>query len=147
VPSLFARLFGARRMPAELSAYADRPDVLVRADRVGLKFSSRGLGVPGRYTSRGVRLHRGALVVGRDRIGMSIGRRVVLDAQYSTARTPLSVQVSPDGVHVHLDVGAAVPDGKGTLDITARLTTPGATDEVRHVVVTAVEAGWLARLG
>lgn len=144
--SWLARLFGAGHLPTELSRLADGPGVLVQAEGVTLKFSSRGLRVPGRYSSRGVRLHRGAVVVTGERIAMSIGKRVVLDSPYGTTSTPLSLQIAPDGVRLHLDVGAAVPDGKGTLEITARVATTAATGDGRYVAVSPVEAGWLARL-
>ena len=120
--------------------------VLVRAEGVSLKFSSRGLGVPGRYSSRGVRLHRGAVVVDRRADRDEHRQRVVLDSPYGTTTTPLSLQLAPDGVRLQLDVGAAVPDGKGTLEITARVATTAATGDGRYVAVSPVEAGWLARL-
>jgi hypothetical protein len=145
--SLAYRLFRAGRMPPALQAIAANGGVLVSGEGASIRFDSRGLRMPGRYTSRGVRLHDGAVVVTGDRIALSLGRQPVLDNTYSTDESgPLTVTTDAAGVHLHLDIAAAVPGGGGTLDISVRTPVDGTLlVGSRHVQLSSAEATTLTR--
>lgn len=141
------RLFRLGKMPPALRAIAAAGGVLVSDEGASIRFDSRGLRMPGRYSSRGIRLHTGAVVVTGDRIALSLGRQPVLDNSYgSDGPSPLTLTVDAAGVHLHLDIAAALPGGGGTLDITVRAQIDG-TPLVgsRHVQVSSAEATTLAR--
>ena len=144
--SLGYRLFRRGKMPPALQQIA-AGSALVSDEGVSIKFSSRGLRAPGRYISRGVKLHGGAVVVTADRVALSIGNRVVLDADYDDEKHgPLTLTVDADGVHLHLDVKAALPGGGGTLDITARAVVDGTPlVGTRHIAIDAATATALTR--
>ncbi len=145
--SLGYRLFRIGKMPVALAEIAAAGPALVSDEGVSIKFSSRGLRAPGRYISRGVKLHAGSVVVTADRVALSIGARVVLDCTYGDDRHgPLTLSVDGEGVHLHLDIAAALPGGGGTLDITARAGVEG-TPLVgsRHIAVDAAVATALTR--
>ena len=80
--SIGYRLFRIGKMPVALQEIAAGGTALVSDEGVSIKFSARGLRAPGRYISRGVKLHAGAVVVTADRVALSIGKRVVLDLKY-----------------------------------------------------------------
>jgi hypothetical protein len=149
--SLGYRLFRAGRMPAALATAAAGGGVLLADEGVPVKFSSRGLRAPGRYTARGVRLHVGAIVLTSTRVMVSIGRSVILDCAYGPATpAPLSLTVDAEAVHLRLDVGAALPGGGGTIDITVRAevtdaVVAGRPSGAQHASLSAVEATALTK--
>jgi hypothetical protein len=147
--ALAYRLFRVGKMPPALQAIAAAGGVLVAGEGASIRFDSRGLRMPGRYTSRGVRLHVGAVVLTGDRIALSLGRQPVLDNPYGTDTSgPLTVTADADGVHLHLDIAAAVPGGGGTLDISVRTPVDGTPlVGTRHVQLSSAEAATLTRFG
>jgi hypothetical protein len=145
--SLAYRLFKVGKMPPALKATAAAGGVLVADEGASIRFDSRGLRMPGRYTSRGVRLHAGAVVLTADRIALSLGRQPVLDNAYGIDKSgALTLTVDATGVHLHLDIAAAIPGGAGTLDISVRTPVEG-TPLVgsRHVELSSAEAVTLTR--
>lgn len=81
--SLGYRLFRIGKMPPPLKAILAQGGVLASGEGVSIKFSAHGLRLPGRYSSRSVRWHSGAIVVTADRIGLSVGRMVLLDSAFA----------------------------------------------------------------
>jgi hypothetical protein len=146
VKSLAYRLFRRGKMPPTLTALASETGVLVAEEGISIRVDTRGLRMPGRATARGVRLHCGAVVLTGDRVALSFGRSVVIDAALGSARTPVSVRTEQDGVHIHLDLADVVPGVKGLVDISAR-TEPitVALPSECYLTLSTVEATALAR--
>jgi hypothetical protein len=145
--SIGYRLFRIGKMPVALKELAASGTALVSDEGVSIKFSARGLRAPGRYISRGVKLHAGAVVVTADRVALSIGKRVALDLAYGDAKHgQMTLTVDGEGVHLHLDVEAALPGGSGTLDITARAAIEGTPlVGTRHMAVDPAVATAITR--
>jgi hypothetical protein len=144
--ALMYRLFRAGRMPPQLRELAAR-GALVSDEGVSIKVAARSLRAPGRYVSRGVSLRVGAIVMTADRVAMSIGKHLVLDASYAPSGDgPVTCSTDAEGIHIHLDVVAAGAGTSGTVDFTVRTPVDGLpVVGTRALALSPVEAAALVR--
>jgi hypothetical protein len=139
-------------MPRGFSDVAAAEGALLAAEDVSLKFVARGIRLPRARVSRATKLHGGALVLTANRLLVSVGKRSAIDVRYGD-RAPdnraLTFRCDESGLHVHVDIAAAVPEGEGTLDIEVR--TPIAPDVLASLprdecvaAMPAQQCAWLA---
>jgi hypothetical protein len=131
------RLLGIGKLPPALATAAADPAALLVLE--GGRATTRGkLKTSQRYSSGFISRHGAGLVVLPDRFLLSVGRHVVVDERPGVdapGAASTVVRVDEAGVHVHIDVAAAV-GGTGQVDIELRTAMPP------HVLAALPQREW-----
>jgi hypothetical protein len=126
VPTLRWKLFGTGKLPSEYDEVAADPKTLFCAQGVPITSRVDHLRAPNRYASKAIAKHSGAVVLTRDRLVLSIGKRMRSHATFSNdPAAPLALEFRADGIAVELDAALAFPEtGKGSLRLDLRVPIP-----------------------
>jgi hypothetical protein len=117
------RLFHYGKMPTALAAVRSGPDVLVAAEGISIKSSSRSVRLPGLRSGRGVSLLVGSIVLTPRRLIAAVGPYEILDSDFTAAGGEgQTLALSADGVRIALEVESVLDGGKGSVELHYRMT-------------------------
>lgn len=120
------RLFGMGKMPPELRALSSDPAVLIAAEGLPVTQTVDALKLERASVAHGVKRLVGAVVLLPDRLLLSTGPSVIVDAQLPAPAQPptaatATAEFSRAGIHLSADVASLVERGSGTIELRYRL--------------------------